>query len=62
MREQLGLGDAPAECSQCGACDGDSGRAAAPDGSDAGQVNEEEVVRAVLARLGDVLDEKGERR
>ena len=64
VREKLGLGETAAECSDCGACDG----AAAPSGAPGGTAeatferDEEEVVRAVLARLGEVLDEKGDRR
>ena len=64
VREQLGLGETVADCSDCGACDA----AAAPSGASADSAaatvrqDEEEVVRAVLARLERALDEKGDRR
>lgn len=89
VREQLGLGEATLECSECGACDGPgastrAGGGEPPDGrvdATAGAastapvdatrgapktspgtegLDEEEIVRAVMARLGDVLDKKGD--
>ena len=64
VREKLGLGETVADCSDCGACEGTTAPPEAADGAAAATVepDEEEVVRAVLARLGEVLDEKGDRR
>ena len=64
VREKLGLGETVADCSDCGACDGATAASGATAGTAAATVapDEEEIVRAVLARLGSVLDEKGDRR
>lgn len=61
VRDKLGLTDV-ADCSDCGACD--SAGAATPGGVPprSADPDEEEVVRAVLARLGKLVDEKGDRR
>jgi len=58
VREKLGI-DSVAECSDCGACDSPAG--ASGDRRPAVEADEEEVVRAVLARLGKLTDEKGDR-
>jgi L-fuculose-phosphate aldolase len=74
VREGLGLGDSDAGCVQCGACDGqttDQARSNAPEvaadprGGSAGEaatgnVNEEEIVRAVMDRLSEILETKGD--
>ena len=63
VREKLGLGETVADCSDCGACDGATAASGATGGAGSTVApDEEEIVRAVLARLGDVLDEKGDRR
>jgi L-fuculose-phosphate aldolase len=64
VREKLGLGESVADCSDCGACDGTTPSSGVAGGTAAATVgpNEEDVVRAVLARLEGVLDKKGERR
>ena len=64
VREKLGLGETVADCSDCGACGGAAAPPGTPDDPAAATVepDEEEVVRAVLARLREVLDEKGDRR
>ena len=64
VREKLGLGETVADCSDCGACDGAAAAPGATGGAAAASIepDEEEVVRAVLARLGKVVEEKGDRR
>jgi len=70
VREKLGLGDTVADCSDCGACDGAAASSDVPSGTAAAaaeqaagvEQDEEDVIRAVLARLASSLDEKGDRR
>ncbi len=64
VREKLGLGETVADCSDCGACDGTTAATGGTGDGAAATVepDEEEVVRAVLARLGEILDEKGDRK
>jgi L-fuculose-phosphate aldolase len=65
VRNRLGLEEV-AECTDCGACGASSTPAGAstPGGApqEGAEPDEEEVVRAVLARLGKLMDEKGDRR
>ncbi len=71
VRDKLGLEDVP-PCSDCGVCDSGSAPTGAPSpgGSQAtggtpqtgAEPDEEELIRAVVARLGRLIDEKGDRR
>jgi L-fuculose-phosphate aldolase len=60
VREKLGLAET-AECTECGACD--EGRASTGESPQpTAEPDEEEIVRAVLARLERVRNEKGDGR
>jgi L-fuculose-phosphate aldolase len=59
VREKLGL-EGAAECAECGACDGSG--VPASGGAAGGAPDEEEIVRAVLARLKGVMNERGDGR
>lgn len=61
VRDKFGLTDVP-ECSDCGACGSDATSSSGSAPCDGTETDEEEVVRAVLARLGKLMDERGDKR